>query len=915
MSRIVRIFLLAAAMIGAVFSPVYWVELLAGIPVPPASEIRNRPSVRLELEPANAVLTSQFMGGAEAQEVMFVRPATGRYFCLESLSAQDGRADAAVAELDLLDPGGNWLSREGWKIAYADSEEREREDGAAENAIDGNPASFWHTQWSGGAPNHPHHLVVDLGKSRAIGGFRYLPRPGGGRVGGRIKDYRIYVGDDLLEETAPDKALPDKFYLLAYFVGEGEAGLQLAYSLNGYRWDVLNHGGSLLKPEVGAKLMRDPCLIQAADGTFHMVWTAAWTGNYIGYASSKDLIHWSEQTAIPVMAKQPAAWNCWAPEIFQDARNGEFSIFWASTISNKSGEVYPPRNHRIYRTTTKDFQNFSETKLWYDPGFCVLDATLLAEQNHYHLCFRDETMGRLRMAVADDVAGPFGRPGGAIEEDNAQGPMLFRLGSQTVALYSVLSSKRCGAARTSDLEHWEDISAGMFLPPGCEQGAVLELPGEKLNPFLQAGLLEIGATPAASELGLGDWIWTTNVTDRQACHLWRAFDLPQNLPVARALLQLTADNSYTVYLDGREIGRGGDPNNLAEYDITLLLSPGRHVLAVEAFNDTFDAGMILGLRIQLVNGRKLGVYSDASWRIASGNDRGWLARKQADAAWPAARVVGYAGKAWWQYPNKIIQVPPLQPAASHFWQQGWVLAVLLLACLTVAVLWLRQGFRLAWQARAQRLLERERARIARDMHDDLGSGLTQLTLLGELALRETAPEGEARDRLNQLCAKARLLLRSMDEVIWVVNPRRDTVKDFAAFISEHAQEFLASTAIRCRQEVAAELPALPLELPQRRNLLLAVKEAIRNAARHSGAAEVNLKVQVADNSLQVVVEDNGRGFSTIGAGASRNGLANMRQRLADVGGSLTLRTAPGQGCCITFLLPLAPRDKLAGSNP
>jgi len=97
--------------------------------------------------------------------------------------------------------------------------------------------------------------------------------------------------------------------------------------------------------------------------------------------------------------------------------------------------------------------------------------------------------------------------------------------------------------------------------------------------------------------------------------------------------------------------------------------------------------------------------------------------------------------------------------------------------------------------------------------------------------------------------------------------------------------------------------------------LLAVKEAIRNAARHSGAAEVNLKVQVADNSLQVVVEDNGRGFSTIGAGASRNGLANMRQRLADVGGSLTLRTAPGQGCCITFLLPLAPRDKLAGSNP
>jgi hypothetical protein len=101
-------------------------------------------------------------------------------------------------------------------------------------------------------------------------------------------------------------------------------------------------------------------------------------------------------------------------------------------------------------------------------------------------------------------------------------------------------------------------------------------------------------------------------------------------------------------------------------------------------------------------------------------------------------------------------------------------------------------------------------------------------LLGELVLRATPPEGETRTRLNELCAKARLLLRSMDEIVWAVNPRRDTVKDFAAFISEHAQEFLSSTAIRCRQEVAAELPALPLGLPQRRNLMLAVKEAIRD---------------------------------------------------------------------------------------
>jgi signal transduction histidine kinase len=405
------------------------------------------------------------------------------------------------------------------------------------------------------------------------------------------------------------------------------------------------------------------------------------------------------------------------------------------------------------------------------------------------------------------------------------------------------------------------------------------------------------------------------VADRQACHLWRAFDVPSRSPVVRAELRMTADNSYTAYLDGREIGRGGDANSLAEYDLTWLMSPGRHVLAVEAFNDTLDAGVILGLRVKLADGGKVEIFSNPSWRVVSGNDRNWRTQKKPDAAWPPAQVVGYAGKAWWQNPYKIIQVPPVQPPVVHFWQHGWVLAVLLLACLIVVVLWVRLGLRLALQTRAQHLLDRERARIARDMHDDLGSGLTQLTLLGELVLRESPQDGDSRHRLNELCAKARTLLRSMDEIVWAVNPRRDTVKDFAAFISEHAQEYLTSTSIRCRQEVAAELPAIPLDLPQRRNLLLAVKEAVRNAARHSGADEVNLTLAIAGNALKVVVADNGRGFAPAETQAARNGMTNMKQRLADIGGTFTLHTAPGQGCRVTFLLPLPAREKFAKTNP
>ena len=898
-----RDLLLAAVLAGGFCRAMGQPDLPASGANQPAAIFQGRPSVRLELDSADAVLTGEFSAGTNAQEVKFAKPVQGRFFCLESLSAWDGRAYAAVAELDLLEASGQRLSRAGWKIAYADSEEHEREDGSAENAIDGNPATYWHTQWSSSSPNHPHHLVLDLGKSCVIAGFRYLPRPGGGTVGGRIKDYRVYVGDHLLEENAPDKKLPEHCYLAAYFVGGGDGGLQLAYSLNGYRWDPLNRGRSVLTPEVGGKLMRDPCLRLAPDGTFHLVWTAAWTGNYIGYASSKDLIHWSAQTAIPVMTNEPATLNCWAPEIFRDARTGRFLIFWASTVTNKFGGAVQ-NNNRIYGTTTKDFKTFSPTKLFFDPGFGVIDATLLEDKNRFYLVFQDQSVRHLRVAAADQPEGPFGPPGPVIEADNAEGPMLFRPGRRIVACYHVTATDRCGAIRTADLEHWENISAGMFLPPGCEQGALLKVPGETLRPFLQTGRLAIGATPAAAELGLGDWIWTAPVTDRQACHLWRAFDVPPASPVVRAVLRMTADNSYTAYLDGREIGRGGDANSLAEYDLTWLLSPGRHVLAVEAFNDTFDAGMILGLRVNLADGKKLEVLSDPTWRVVTGDARNWRTRTQADPAWRPAQVVGFAGQAWWQYPAQIIPVPPLRPPVAHLWQQGWVLAVLLLACVSVAVLSVRQGLRLAWQTRAHRLLERERARIARDMHDDLGSGLTQLTLLGELALRDTPPAGETRARLNEVCAKARSLLRSMDEIVWTVNPRRDTVKDFAAFISEHAQEFLASTAIHCRQDVAEELPAIPLDLPQRRNLLLAVKEAIRNAARHSGADEVSLQLRVVDHCLQVVIEDNGKGFSPTDTQVNRNGLVNMRQRLADVGGSFMLHTAPGKGCRVTFLLPL-----------
>ena len=141
-----------------------------------------------------------FAPGPDLQEVLLTVPARGRYFCLEAIDAHDGRPFAAIAEITLLDADHKPLSTEGWTIAYVDSEERESGDGTAENAIDGQTANFWHTQWGAAQPAHPHRLILDLGRTREVAGFRYTPRQGGADVTGRIRSFRIFIADDLLRE-------------------------------------------------------------------------------------------------------------------------------------------------------------------------------------------------------------------------------------------------------------------------------------------------------------------------------------------------------------------------------------------------------------------------------------------------------------------------------------------------------------------------------------------------------------------------------------------------------------------------------------------------------------------------------------------------------------------------------------------
>ena len=291
-------------------------------------------------------------------------------------------------------------------------------------------------------------------------------------------------------------------YLFSYFKGNGEDGLHLAYSTDGLIWKPLNRDRSFLTPAVGRdKLMRDPCIVYGPDSLFHMVWTVSWNEKGIGYAFSKDLIHWSDQKYIPVMEHETGAQNCWAPEVFYDDLTERYLIFWATTIPGRfpqtdnqsnEGPPAPGRNHRIYCVTTRDFSEFSDTRLFYDHGFNVIDATIVKDQNRYVMFLKDESntpfeaQKNIRMAFSDSAEGPYGPPSEPITGDYwAEGPTAIKIMDKWYVYFDKYRLNRFGLIVSTDLENWTEISDRMKHPRGMRHGTVFEVPIAVLNNLIR----------------------------------------------------------------------------------------------------------------------------------------------------------------------------------------------------------------------------------------------------------------------------------------------------------------------------------------------------------------------------------------------------------------------------------------------
>ena len=205
----------------------------------------------------------------------------------------------------------------------------------------------------------------------------------------------------------------------------------------------------------------------------------------------------------------------------------------------------------------------------------------------------------------------------------------------------------------------------------------------------------------------------------------------------------------------------------------------------------------------------------------------------------------------------------------------------------------------------QRELERERARIAQDLHDDLGAGLTEISLTTDLAQSPDLPADESRQYVREIGLRARELVQSMDEIVWAVNPRNDSVMSLAAYICQYAQRLLKAADIRCRLDVQGNLPSVSFNAEQRYQLFLAFKEAITNVARHSHAREMRLSVQAEGETLRIILQDDGCGFDPGNCAAGADGLRNMSDRLARLGGQCAIVSRSGDGARVEFTLPLA----------
>ncbi|MEU6256843.1 glycoside hydrolase family 43 protein [Streptomyces sp. NPDC047043] len=274
-------------------------------------------------------------------------------------------------------------------------------------------------------------------------------------------------------------------YVVSYFTNADEA-LHLAYSHDGHDFVSVNGGRPVLRGTVGTGRLRDPFIGVGPDGLFHLLATDGWTSPHIVHATSADLLNWSEQELLPVMADVDGAHNAWAPEFFLDRQAGLYHLIWSSVVeagSTAEGRDYEHigQDHRIWHCTTEDFRTFSAPAVFFDPGHSVIDATVqVLDGGGFLMAYKDERGSNdlatahkdIHLITFDTPGGPSTSAVGPVTPSVVEGPSIFRRGDELVMIFDHFLEGRYGAARSKDGVDWEPAS--LALPPGMRHASVLD---------------------------------------------------------------------------------------------------------------------------------------------------------------------------------------------------------------------------------------------------------------------------------------------------------------------------------------------------------------------------------------------------------------------------------------------------------
>lgn len=313
-------------------------------------------------------------------------------------------------------------------------------------------------------------------------------------------------------------------YLFTSFRDNGD-GLHLAYSDDARDWTELKR--VFLKPEVGSKLMRDPHILHGPDGRYHMVWTSGWSDKGIGYASSADLLEWSEQKFLPLTAGIAGVQTTWAPEIYWLEKEASYLIVWSSATPM---DGFEKPQHRAYYVLTKDFESFTEPKIFFDPGFNNIDTTMVRMDGKFVIFFKEtddqpaKIWGSIHAAVADSPLGPYKLlPTPVLDKQRAEGPAAVVIDDKALVYFDYYADHRYGARESGDLMDWKDVTGFSNIVNGQRHGSILEVPDEILEGLRteEKELLDSVPKPSLSEFtadpairAFGDTFYIYPTSDR-----------------------------------------------------------------------------------------------------------------------------------------------------------------------------------------------------------------------------------------------------------------------------------------------------------------------------------------------------------------------------------------------------------------